>query len=122
MSFLIDPPLLVATGAAIERGVADDRHADMLGRAAVATFVGVSVLLYARARVPGLSLLYRPFGSADGRDFMLGSGVRSFADHDAGPATHALAAAIFATYPAWLRLGRRLGRQPGSSRSGWPAR
>ncbi|WP_372789651.1 hypothetical protein [Paraconexibacter sp.] len=100
MSFLLDPPLLVATGAAIERVVPDEAAARTLSTATVATFVGVSTLLYLRAPVPGLSLLYRPFGAADGRDFMLGSGVVSFADREAGPRTHALAAAIFATYPA----------------------
>lgn len=110
MSFLLDPPLLVATGAVIERTVADERRGRAFGNAAVATFVGVSSLLYARAPIPGLDRLWRPFGAADGRDFMLGSGVRSFATYDAGPRTHALAAVIFATYPAWLALGRRLAR------------
>jgi hypothetical protein len=111
VSFLLDPPMLVASGALIERSVADQRRADTLARATVATFVGVSALLYARAPIPGLGLLWRPFGAADGRDFMLGSGVRSFASYDAGRGTHALAAAIFATYPGWLALGRRLARQ-----------
>lgn len=111
MSFLLDPPLLVATGAVIERAVPDQELARKLGAGSVAVFVGVSTLLYTRAPLPGLSLWYRPFGCVDGRDFMLGSGVVSFADHDAGPRTHALAAAIFATYPGWLALGRRLGRR-----------
>lgn len=111
MSFLLDPPLLVAAGAVIERAVPDRALARRLGAGAVSVFVGVSALLYARAPIPGLSLWYRPFGCADGRDFMLGSGVVSFADHDAGPRTHVLAAAIFATYPGWLALGRRLARR-----------
>ena len=111
MSFLLDPPLLLATGAAIERVVPDERAARLLSRGTVATFVGVSALLYLRAPVPGLSLLYRPFGAKDGRDFMLGSGVVSFAERDVGPRTHGLAAAVFATYPGWLALGRRLARR-----------
>ncbi|MGZ4248470.1 MAG: hypothetical protein ACXVUE_09210 [Solirubrobacteraceae bacterium] len=111
MSILLDPPMLIASGALIERTVADETQADSLAHATVATFVGVSVLLYLRAPVPGLGLLWRPFGATDGRDFMLGSGVRSFAAHNAGPGTHVLAAAIFATYPSWLSLGRRLARR-----------
>lgn len=111
MSFLLDPPLLVVAGAAIERLVPDEIDARRAGRATVAVFVGVSVLLYARAPVPGLRRLWSPFGATDGRDFMLGSGIVSFADHDAGPRTHALAAAIFASYPAWLTAGRRLARR-----------
>ncbi len=111
VSFLLDPPLLVATGAAIERLAPDEDAARRATRAALATFVGVSALLYARAPVPGLRMLWGPFGAADGRDFMLGSGVVSFAEHDAGPRTHALAAAIFAGYPACLATGRRLARR-----------
>ena len=106
LSFLLDPPLLVAAGAAYQRAPLDERQARAVDRATVATFVGVSTLLYLRA--PGLSLIWRPFGCADGRDFMLGSGIKSFAGHRAGPRTHLLAAAIFATYPAWLKLGRRV--------------
>lgn len=111
MSFLLDPPLLVAAGAVIERAVPGEEAARTAGAVTVGTFIGVSTLLYLRAPVPGLSWLYRPFGARDGRDFMLGSGVRSFAGHEAGPRTHALAAAIFATYPGWLWLGRRLARR-----------
>lgn len=118
MSFLLDPPLLVATGAAIERLCPDARRARRLGAASVAAFVGVSTLLYVRAPVPGLGLLPRAFGAADGRDFMLGSGVRSFAGHQAGPRTHAAAAAIFASYPGWLALGRRLARRELRSAAG----
>lgn len=111
MSFILDPPLLLTAGATIERLDVDDRTADALAAATAATFVGVSTLLYLRAPVPGLGLIWKPFRTKDSRDFMLGSGVRSFADHEAGPRTHALAAAILASYPAWLALGRRLGRR-----------
>jgi hypothetical protein len=101
MSFLLDPPLLVATGAAIERGLGDRpgpaRHAS---RAAIAVFVGVSAGLYANA--PGLERLWRPLGARSGRDFMLGSGLA----HPAEPGHGVLA--LFALYPAWLALGRRL--------------
>lgn len=111
MSFLLDPPLLVAAGAAIERVAPGEDAARTLGAITVGTFIGVSALLYLRVPAPGLSLLYRPFGAQDGRDFMLGSGVKSFAGHEAGARTHALAAGIFATYPACLGLGRRLARR-----------
>jgi hypothetical protein len=104
MSFLLDPPLLVATGAAIERGLGDRpglaRHA---GRAAVGVFVGVSAALYANA--PGLEPLWRPWGARSGRDFMLGSGIAHPRERG-----HAVLA-LFALYPAWLALGRRMARR-----------
>ncbi len=41
---------------------------------------------------------------------MLNSGVLRLDAERAGPGTHAVSAAIFATYPAWLWLGVRRGR------------
>ncbi|MDZ7732925.1 MAG: hypothetical protein U5R31_07220 [Acidimicrobiia bacterium] len=113
MSFLIDPPLLVGAGAMIERAVPPERR-DLASASVVGTFVGVSVGLY--LDVPGLGAIWRPFGSAGGRDFMLNSGVLGIDHTRAGAPTHAAAAAIFATYPLWLALGRRLARRrPGSA-------
>lgn len=117
MSFLLDPPLLVASGIAIERLVPDERR-DLAEAATLGTFVGVSCALY--LNVPGLGALWRPFRADDGRDFMLSSGVLGIDHRRAGAGTHAVAAAIFATYPLWLKVGRRLGRRDrgGSATSG----
>ncbi|MEQ0727573.1 hypothetical protein ABLO01_20960, partial [Mycobacterium tuberculosis] len=46
-----------------------------------------------------------------GRDFMWNSGVFSVDVARAEWPLHAMAAAIFATYPFFIKLGRRLGRR-----------
>lgn len=108
MSFLLDPPLLAAAGAAIERFAPDERTARVAARGTVATFVGVSLALYANA--PGLSAFWRPFRARDGREFMLTSGLAR-TDGPQGAPQHAAALALFALYPAWLELGRRAARR-----------
>lgn len=106
MSFLLDPPLLVAGGVAIETLVPEDQR-DLAEAATIVTFLGVSIALYLNA--PGLGLFWKPFRAKNGRDFMWNSGILRFRSGDAGWRTHLVAAAIFATYPLWLRLGRWLG-------------
>lgn len=108
MSFLLDPGLLVASGVAIENLVAEDQR-DVAELATIGTFMAVSSALY--ANTPGLGVFWKPFGSANGRDFMLNSGVFRFEYERPGWVTHAIAGTIFATYPLWLRLGRRIGRR-----------
>lgn len=109
MSFLLDPPLLVAAGAAIESAAPDGRASRAADAATLAVFLGFSSALYARA--PGLGFLWRPFRARDGRDFMVNSGVTRFATEPAPPGLHALAVAILATYPLWLLAGHRLARR-----------
>lgn len=112
MSFLLDPPLLVATGAAIERLVDDERTADRLGRLTLATYFGVSVPLWLDSDARPLELFWKPFGSDGARDFMINSGVCHLPVPGRLRARHHLAAAaIFATYPLFLAAGRRLGRR-----------
>lgn len=96
MSFLVDPPLLVLSGAAIEVLAPDEDAAKVAGAAVLGTFFAVSGALYAH---PGW-----------GRDWMLNSGVFSFEHRRVGVRTHLAAAVVFATYPWWLRVGRRLAR------------
>ena len=43
-----------------------------------------------------------------GRDWMINSGVFKFDHQNVSPRGHAISAAIFATYPLWLKLGYRL--------------
>jgi hypothetical protein len=111
MSFLIDPPLLWAGGRAYARRTpaAPDRGRDAVVIAAtMAVFWGVSVSV----SEPGLNAphLARLPGHVRARDWMLNSGVLRLDAERAGPPTHALSAAIFATGPAWLWLGVRRGR------------
>jgi hypothetical protein len=111
VSFVLDPPLLVASGAVIERLDLDERTARRAGAATVALFVGVSAALYANA--PGLRALYRPFGANSGREFMLTSGLAPVDEDAMTPARHAAALSLFAAYPLWLALGRALARRHG---------
>jgi hypothetical protein len=112
MSFLLDPPLLVATGAAIEHFAPDERTADRLAGVTMATFLGVSVPLWLDSRARPLEVIWQPFGSSGPRDFMVNSGVLDLpVPKPAGAREHLMAAAVFATYPLALHLGRRLVRR-----------
>lgn len=114
MSFVIDPPLLVASGAAIEAAVGEDEAAGRrLRGGVVALFIGVSLALYANA--PGLARLWRPFGSRSGREFMLTSGLARIDERSISPRQHAAVLSLFALYPLWARLGAALAR---SARAG----
>lgn len=107
MSFVLDPPLLVASGVLIERNVPGDRR-DVAEAAVLGVFFGGSFGLY--NNVPGLGILWRPFRARNGRDFMWNSGVFGVRSEGARWPLHAAAGAIFATYPFFIKLGRRLGR------------
>jgi hypothetical protein len=108
VSFLVDPPLLVLSGAAIERLSPDERTASVAGNAVVGTFLVTSGALYVNA--PWIRWFWKACRAETGRDWMLNSGVFKFDHHRVRWPTHLLSAAIFATYPSWLRAGRRLAR------------
>ncbi|TMC49256.1 MAG: hypothetical protein E6J14_09330 [Chloroflexi bacterium] len=105
MSFLIDPPWLVANGAIIERTFPEP-IAKRLEQATVAVFVATSVSLY--LNLEWTRGLWEACRAESGRDWMLNSGVFRFDHRRPPPWVHAVAAALFATYPLWPRLGRRL--------------
>lgn len=108
MSFLFDPPLLTAAGVVIERTVPADRR-DMAEAAVLGVVVGSSFGLY--HNVPGLGVLWRPFRARSGRDFMWNSGVLAMATEEHRWPMHAAAGGVFATYPVFIKLGRRLSRR-----------
>ena len=112
MSFLIDPPWLYANGRAYAR-LAPERAqgstAAAAGAATIAGFWAVSVSLYLNRRwTDPIARLCR---AEDGRDWMLNSGVLRLDPDTAGPRTHAVSAALFASYPYWLWRGWRDGRR-----------
>ncbi|MBW0019710.1 MAG: hypothetical protein JO236_19470 [Mycobacterium sp.] len=111
MSFLLDPPLLFVAGLLIERSLPAEQR-DTAEAATLGVFFGGSFGLY--NNVPGLGLLWRPFRSRNGRDFMWNSGVFRVQTEQANWPLHAAAAGIFATYPFFLKFGRKLGRGLGS--------
>ena len=112
MSFLVDAPWLFANGEAYAR-LAPERAQDGMARIAaagtLAAFLGVGVSLYANARWTRAAWPFLP--GRDGRDFMVNfPGLRVSTRH-ADRRLHAIAAAVFATYPAWFWLGLRHGRR-----------
>ncbi|QUR67729.1 hypothetical protein [Mycobacterium spongiae] len=108
MSFLLDLPMLIAAGVLIERRLPAEQR-DAAEAATLGTFLSVSFGLY--HNVPGLGLLWRPFRSRDGRDFMWNSGVLAIDTTELSWPMHAAAGGIFGTYPCFIKLGRRLGRR-----------
>jgi hypothetical protein len=115
MSFLIDPPLLYASGRAYAETTPErSSHTDgLVGVATMTIFWGVSISLYLdRAWTRPIWRLCR---ASSGRDWMLNSRVLRLDWRRVGTRTHAVSAAIFATYPVWLWLGMRDGRRRGSA-------
>ncbi|MCL4422021.1 MAG: hypothetical protein M1115_02425 [Actinobacteria bacterium] len=105
MSFLIDPPLLVGTGAAIESSVDDPKLATRLELGVLVVFLLTSVSLYLNLR--WTEWLWRMCGAQSGRDWMVNSGVLKLDHEHLSPKAHTVSAAIFATYPLWIHLGRK---------------
>lgn len=106
MSFLVDPPLLVAAGAAIAKSGADDKQAAAIERGVLAVFLATSISLFFNAR--WTHWLARLCRAESGRDWMINSGVLKLDPKPLTATRVAAAAALFATYPAFVRLGRRL--------------
>jgi hypothetical protein len=105
MSFLIDPPWLYANG----RAIGATRRPASLAAGTMAVFWGVSIPLYLNAR--WTRPIWRACRAQSGRDWMLNSGVLKLDHREPSRRTHAVSAAIFATYPLWLWLGYRHGRR-----------
>lgn len=113
MSFLIDPPLLYSGGRAYARATRDAQPSvarDVaVGVAYMAVFWTVSIGLYLDQG--WTRPVWRMCRAQSGRDWMLNSGVLRLDWRRAGARTHAVSAAIFATYPVWLWLGMRHARR-----------
>jgi hypothetical protein len=103
MSFLLDPPQLVAYGALIESTIRDERLKRALQAGVATTFIAGSTAIYLEA--PVAKPLWRLFGERSGRDFMWNSGVFDIDHESRAPGIHLLAAGILATYPLLVRLG-----------------
>lgn len=108
MSFLLDPPMLIASGVLIERALPEEQR-DLAEAATMGTFIGISFALYLDA--PGLWWLWKPFKADGGHDFMVNSGVFKVDTKRGGWKTDVASCAMYATYPFFLKLGRRIGRR-----------
>jgi hypothetical protein len=112
MSFLIDPPWLYASGRAYGAAAPESLQgpvAGALGAATMAAFWGTSISLYLDR--PWTRPIWKACRARSGRDWMLNSGVFRFPYKRVGTGTHAVSAALFASYPVWLWLGHRHGRR-----------
>lgn len=105
MSFLVDPPLLIACGAASNL-LPDEKSRKVAQRAVLATFLGTSIALYLNA--PVTRRLWELCRAESGRDWMLNSGVTHVEHKSPRPGVHLAAAALFAIYPLWYRVGTHL--------------
>ncbi len=113
MSFLLDPPLLVACGAASNR-LPSEASRKRAKRAVLGVFLGTSISLYVNAR--WTRRLWELCRASSGRDWMLNSGLTHFEHRSPRPVVHLIAAGLFATYPLWYELGTRIGRRTGTKR------
>jgi hypothetical protein len=110
MSFLIDPPWLCATGVAYGKLMPEcTPTARALHTATAGAFLATSISLYLDRE--WTRPIWRLCRAQSGRDWMLNSGVFRFDHRRAGARTHAVSAALFATYPWWLLLGEKVGRR-----------
>lgn len=107
MTLLIDPPLLVAVGAAIERLVEDHRLRRRLEAAVTVATMAAGVAFYVNA--PWTRPFWPLLRIESGRDWMLNSWVLHFDHRTTSPALHLAVTAAFAAYPAWMAIGRRIG-------------
>jgi hypothetical protein len=106
LSFLIDPPLLVATGAATGQRFTMKRLAPPV----LAAFWGVGAAFYRDMAVTRPFMRLLP--GRDGRDFMWTTGVLPI-EHDKRRERakwDKRALGVFATYPFFLWLGTRAAR------------
>lgn len=110
MSFLIDPPWLYATGRAYGKLMPErNAPAKAIEGATIGAFLATSISLYVDA--PWTKPIWKACRAESGRDWMLNSGVFKVDWRRAGGRTHLISAALFLTYPLWLWLGLRRGRQ-----------
>jgi hypothetical protein len=112
-SFLLDPPMLFSSGwlgAKIFARLPEDRREKALRSLFFTTmgvFWGTSISLY--CNLEWTRWIWELCHAESGRDWMINSGVFHFEHEKPSPKAHALAAAILATYPVWLKLGMKAG-------------
>lgn len=119
-SFLIDGPWLASLGwmygKATSRFIKDDQKRNkvrkFLSFTTIGSFYVTSVSLY--FNLGWTQWIWEMCRAESGRDWMINSGVFHFDHQNVSPKGHAAAAAIFATYPLWLKVGYRLADRSGS--------
>ncbi|MDY6796135.1 MAG: hypothetical protein SWK76_12800 [Actinomycetota bacterium] len=113
-SFLIDGPWLASLGWMYEKitgrffadEVKRDKARKFLDVATIGAFYVTSISLY--FNLEWTRWIWEMCRAESGRDWMINSGVFNFDHENVTPKGHAISAAIFATYPMWLKLGHKL--------------
>jgi hypothetical protein len=112
-SFLLDPPMLFSSGwltAKVTKRMTSEHRGSArraLGVGTVAIFWATSVSLYLNRE--WTRWIWEMCRAESGRDWMLNSGVFHFEHRNPSPKTHAISAAILATYPSWFAAGVKAG-------------
>jgi hypothetical protein len=118
-SFLIDGPWLLSLGwlygKVTRRMVKDEERRKRVRRfldlATLGAFYVTSVSLY--LNLEWTRWIWEMCRAKSGRDWMVNSGVFRFDTENMSPRAHAVCAAIFATYPLWLKAGYQLADRSG---------
>ena len=113
-SFLIDGPWLASlgfvysklTGRLFKDEEKRDKARKFLDVATIGAFYVTSISLY--FNLEWTRWIWEMCKAESGRDWMINSGVFHFDHENVSPKGHAIGAAIFATYPLWLKVGYML--------------
>ena len=112
-SFLIDGPWLASLGWVYGKAtnlIKDDGKRNKVRKCLNLTTVGsfyiTSISLY--FNMEWTRWIWEMCKAESGRDWMINSGVFHFDHENVSPKGHAIGAAIFATYPLWLKSGYKL--------------
>ncbi len=110
-SFLIDGPWLVSFGwfyakladRMFKNAETNKKVRKFLSVSTITAFYITSISLY--FNLEWSRWIWEMCRAESGRDWMINSGVFKFDHENVTPKGHAICAAIFATYPLWLKAG-----------------
>jgi hypothetical protein len=113
-SFLIDGPWLACLGWLYSKTTSRmfkeaekrDKARKFLNVTTIGAFYVTSISLY--FNMEWTRWLWEMCKAESGRDWMINSGVFKFDHENVSTKGHVISAAIFATYPLWLKMGYKI--------------
>ena len=113
-SFLIDGPWLACLGWLYSKTTSRmfkdtekrDKARKFLNVTTIGSFYVTSISLY--FNMEWTRWLWEMCKAESGRDWMINSGVFKFDHENVSTKGHVIGAAIFATYPLWLKMGYKI--------------